>query len=137
MQAADQATGELSAQARFMVGEVLYARKDYAPAIREFRKVLFGFNSISMAIVSAMAAEIVPQRQMGRWIGIVSLVRGLASIPAPLIGGLIWDHVGPNYVFLATIAIDALVRLPLLASIRETLHLKVEPDEPSRRTSIP
>ena len=31
----------------------------------------------------------------------------------------------------------ALVRLPLLASIRETLHLKVEPDEPSRRTSVP
>jgi MFS family permease len=99
--------------------------------------LFFGFNSISMAIASAMAAEIVPQRQMGRWIGIVSLVRGLASIPAPLIGGLIWDHLGPNYVFLATIAIDALVRLPLLASIRETLHLKIEPDESSRRTSIP
>jgi MFS family permease len=99
--------------------------------------LFFGFNSISMAIASAMATEIVPQRQMGRWIGIVSLVRGLASIPAPLIGGLIWDHLGPNYVFLATIAIDALVRLPLLASIRETLHLKIEPDESSRRTSIP
>lgn len=92
----------------------------------------FGFNSISMAIASAMAAEIVPQRQMGRWIGIVSLVRGLASIPAPLIGGLIWDHLGPHYVFVATIAVDLLVRLPLLASIRETLHLRVEPDAPSQ-----
>jgi MFS family permease len=95
--------------------------------------LFFGFNSISMAIASAMTAEIVPQRQMGRWIGIVSLVRGLASIPAPLIGGLIWDHVGPHYVFVATIAIDVLVRLPLLASIRETLYLKVEPDEPEDR----
>ena len=43
-EAADRTTGELSAQARFMVGEVLYARKDYVPAIREFRKVLFGFG---------------------------------------------------------------------------------------------
>lgn len=88
---------------------------------------LFGFNSISMALASAMAAEIMPQQQMGRWIGIVSLVRGLLSIPAPLIGGLIWDHLGPHYVFVVTIAADLLVRLPLLASIRETLFLSVDP----------
>jgi MFS family permease len=94
--------------------------------------LLFGFNSISMALASAMAAEIMPQQQMGRWIGIVSLVRGLLSIPAPLIGGLIWDHLGPPYVFVVTIAIDLLVRLPLLALIRETLFLTVEPDGPSQ-----
>jgi MFS family permease len=90
--------------------------------------LLFGFNSISMAIASAMAAEIMPQKHMGRWIGIVSLVRGLMAIPAPLIGGLIWDHLGPHYVFVVTIAIDLLARLPLLASIRETLYLTVAPD---------
>jgi MFS family permease len=94
--------------------------------------LFFGFNSISMAITSAMAAEIVPQKQMGRWTGIVSLVRGLTSIPAPLIGGLIWDQLGPHYVFVATIAIDILARLPLLASVRETLYLQVEPDGPSQ-----
>jgi MFS family permease len=88
--------------------------------------LLFGFDSINTAIVSAMAAEVMPKNQMGRWIGIVSLVRGLASIPAPLIGGLIWDHVGPPYVFMATVAIDALIRLPLLASVRETLHLGIQ-----------
>jgi MFS family permease len=88
---------------------------------------LFGFNSISMALASAMAAEIMPQQQMGRWIGIVSLVRGVLSIPAPLIGGLVWDHLGPHHVFVVTIAIDLLVRLPLLASIRETLFLSVDP----------
>jgi len=85
--------------------------------------ILFGFNSIGMAVASSMTAEIVPQEQMGRWIGVVSLFRGLLSIPTPLIGGLIWDHVGAQYVFFAAIAIDALVRLPLLASVRETLHL--------------
>jgi MFS family permease len=85
--------------------------------------VLFGFNSISMALASAMTAEIMPREQMGRWIGIVSLFRGLLSIPAPLLGGLIWEHIGPQHVFFAAIAIDAFLRLPLLASIRETLHL--------------
>ena len=85
--------------------------------------VLFGLNSISMALASAMTAEIMPKEQMGRWIGIVSLFRGLLSIPAPLLGGLIWEHVGPQHVFFAAIAIDAFLRLPLLASVRETLHL--------------
>jgi len=92
--------------------------------------LFFGFNSIGMAIASAMAAEIVPKRQMGRWIGIVSLVRGFMSVPAPLFGGLIWDHIGPQYVFFAVILIDMAVRLPLLASIRETLHLDVEEHGP-------
>jgi MFS family permease len=85
--------------------------------------VFFGFNSISMALASAMTAEIMPQELMGRWIGIVGLFRGLLSIPAPLIGGLIWEHFGPEYVFYAAIAFDALIRLPLLGSVRETLHL--------------
>jgi hypothetical protein len=39
-------------------------------------------------------------------------------------GGLIWEHIGPPYVFLAAIAIDVCIRLPLLALTRETLHLQ-------------
>jgi MFS family permease len=85
--------------------------------------VLFGFNSIGMALASSMTAEIMPKEQMGRWIGIISLFRGLLSIPAPLLGGLIWEHIGPQHVFFAAIAIDAFLRLPLLVSVRETLHL--------------
>ncbi|MEJ2737556.1 MAG: MFS transporter [Anaerolineae bacterium] len=86
--------------------------------------VLFGFNSIGMALASSMTAEIMPQEHMGRWIGVVGLFRGLLSIPAPTVGGLIWEHLGPQYVFLAAIAIDVSVRLPLLALSRETLHLR-------------
>lgn len=82
--------------------------------------VMFGFNSISMALVSSMTAEIMSEELMGRWIGIVILFRGLVSIPAPLIGGLIWERVGPRHVFLAAIAIDAILRLPLLGLTQET-----------------
>ena len=85
--------------------------------------ILFGFNSIGIALASSMAAEIMPREQMGRWTGVVGLFRGLLSIPAPAVGGLIWQHIGPQYVFLAAIAIDVGLRLPLLALVRETLHL--------------
>jgi MFS family permease len=86
--------------------------------------LLFGFNSIGMALASSMAAEVMPQEQMGRWIGVVSLFRGLLSIPGPTVGGLIWEHLGPQFVFFAAIGIDVCLRLPLLALTRETLHLR-------------
>ena len=84
--------------------------------------VLFGFNSISMALASSMAAETVSAEQMGRWIGMVNLFRASLAIPAPFVGGLIWEHIGPQYIFFLAIAVDVLMRLPLLASVRETLH---------------
>lgn len=83
----------------------------------------FGFNSISTALAAAMASEIVPKEQMGRWIGLIGLIRGLVSIPSPLLAGLIWEHIGPQYVFIFAVLLDAAVRLPLLASIGETLWL--------------
>ena len=84
--------------------------------------VLFGFNSISMALASSMAAEIVSAEQMGRWIGMVNLFRASLAIPAPFVGGLIWEHVGPQYIFFLAIAVDVLMRIPLLASVPETLR---------------
>jgi MFS family permease len=82
----------------------------------------FGFNSIATALAAAMASEIVPKDQMGRWIGLIGLIRGLVSIPSPLLAGLIWEHIGPQYVFIFAVVLDAAVRLPLLASIGETLR---------------
>jgi MFS family permease len=83
----------------------------------------FGFNSIATALAAAMASEIVPKDQMGRWIGLIGLIRGLVAVPAPLLGGLIWEHIGPHYVFVFAVLVDAALRLPLLGSIRETLNL--------------
>jgi MFS family permease len=82
----------------------------------------FGFHSISIALAAAMASEIVPKKQMGRWIGVIGLIRGLVSVPAPLVAGLVWEHIGAKYVFIFAALLDAAVRLPLLASIGETLR---------------
>lgn len=79
------------------------------------------FYAIASGITSAMTMELVPLDRMGRWSGLLGLFRGLVTIPAPLIGGLIWKTLGGTYVFLLPLAIDLLIRVPLFASIPETL----------------
>ena len=83
------------------------------------------FYAISSGVTSAMTLELVPLERIGKWSGALGLFRGLVAIPAPAIGGLIWRGLGPLYVFLIPLVIDLALRIPLLASIPETL--KAEP----------
>ncbi|MFO8060290.1 MAG: MFS transporter [Bacillota bacterium] len=91
------------------------------PGILIFSGVLQGFWRASFLISSAMTAEMVPIKHMGRWTGIITLFGGLISTPAPILGGIMWERLGPASVFIAAVAIDALVRIPLLTTIPETL----------------
>jgi MFS family permease len=79
------------------------------------------FYFISSGVTNAMTLELVPVKQMGKWSGLVGLFRGLITIPAPIFGGLIWDHLNPMYVFLVPIGVDFILKLPFLATIPETL----------------
>jgi len=83
---------------------------------------LWGFYPIMTVVTSSMSMELVPLQYMGRWSGLLGVFAGLATVPAPLIGGLIWRHVGPAYVFLIPLALDMALRLPLLRTIPETLR---------------
>jgi len=87
------------------------------------------FYFISSGVTNAMTLELVPVKQMGKLSGLVGLFRGLVTIPAPILGGLIWDHLNPAYVFLIPIAVDLLLKLPLLAKIPETLSNSTEGNE--------
>lgn len=80
------------------------------------------FYAISSGVTSAMTLELVPVERMGKWSGLLGLFRGLVTIPAPVIGGLIWSGLGPIYVFLIPLAIDLFFRIPLLTTIPETLR---------------
>jgi MFS family permease len=75
-------------------------------------------------IAAAMERELVPVSHMGRWIGILRVVRMLTVAVMVIVAGLIWDHVGPMFVFLAFVAIDMSVRLPLLVTMPETLEIE-------------
>ncbi len=80
--------------------------------------ILQGFRSIAGFIcVTPIMIELVPIDCIGRWRGIINLFGGLIAIPAPIIGGIIWERFGPSYVFLIALAIDVFIRLPLFTTI--------------------
>ena len=76
---------------------------------------------------AAMERELVPAAHMGRWIGIARVVKMLVSAALVLVAGAIWDRLGPEYVFLAFVAIDLGIRLPLLVTMPETLGIRFAP----------
>ncbi len=80
-----------------------------------------GFRMIASFSYGSMTPELVPPECMGRWRGLIGFFSGLACIPAPIIGGLIWENLGPEWVFITITAIDLLVRTPLLYMVPETL----------------
>ena len=94
---------------------------------------LQSFYSISSVVTSSMSLELVPVGQMGRWSGLLGLFRGLVSIPAPVIGGLIWRELGPAYVFILPLMADLFLKFPLLITVPETLRMDELNREGERR----
>jgi MFS family permease len=85
---------------------------------------LQSFYYIGGPIGAAMERELVPAAYMGRWIGIARVAKMLVSATLVLVAGAIWDRLGPQYVFLAFVAIDLGIRLPLLVTMPETLRIR-------------
>lgn len=83
---------------------------------------LMGFRMLSYVAYGAMTPELVPRDCIGRWRGIIGLCLGIATIPAPIIGGLVWENLGPFWVFIIPIVIDLSMRMPLLFTVPETLN---------------
>jgi MFS family permease len=93
-----------------------------SPIVLVLSAALLAFYSISTGATNAMTLELLPLEQQGRWGGLLSLFTGLVTIPAPIIGGLIWRELGPMYVFIIPIIFDLFLRVPLLATVPETLR---------------
>jgi len=81
------------------------------------------FYFVSSGLADAMTLELVPVERMGRWSGVLGLFEGLVTIPAPILGGLIWRGLGPAYVFLIPLGVELLLKIPLLTTIPETLRI--------------
>ena len=97
-----------------------------SPVLLLIAGTLQGFFFIGEPIASAIERELVPPEQMGRWLGINRFFRMVLSAVLALTAGIIWDRIGPHYIFLAFVGIDLLIRIPLLITIPETLHVHQE-----------
>jgi MFS family permease len=84
--------------------------------------ILQGFYFIGTPISAAIERELVPPEHMGRWVGITRFSKMILSAILALTAGMIWDQLGPKYIFISYIAIDLLIRVPLLMTIPETLN---------------
>jgi MFS family permease len=100
---------------------LIYAPNPYWLLVAGF---LMGFRMIAGFSYGSMTPELVPSDCLGRWRGLVGLMTGLAAIAAPVVGGLIWESLGPEWIFITIILLDVLIRLPLLYSVPETLKNK-------------
>ena len=91
------------------------------PEHPEFLLVYSFFSAIGMAMNvgwNAFQQEYVPLHIRGRWSGITSLATALVSIPAPLIGGYIWE-VNPDIAWWIGIVHYAFISLPIMMSVKE------------------
>ena len=99
------------------------------PAFLIAAGVLQGFYHICMVTSGAMSFELVPPEQMGRWLGIMRFFRMLFAAGAAYLAGAIWDTIGPQYLFLAIVGIDILIRIPLLIGMPETLGSRMRTEK--------
>lgn len=85
--------------------------------------ILQGLFEINSVVAGAMAFELVPAEQMGRWTGIIGFFRMLVAAGAAYLAGAIWDTIGPQYLFLVFVGLDMILRISPLVSMPDTLEL--------------
>ncbi len=91
--------------------------------------LLLGFYDIAMPLFGAVQREIVSPKVMGVWLGTTKFVTAFFSAAMAAVAGHVYDNFGPVVMFGIFIACDILIRMPLLASIPETLGNEVTDDD--------
>ncbi len=81
--------------------------------------LLSGFSFVAGVTAGAISVELVPRDLLGSWFGLNGLFRGLVNMGSPLLGGLLWNRLGPEYVFYF-LAASQLLKLGILATLPET-----------------
>lgn len=88
--------------------------------------ILAGFQEIGMTLSGSMQHELVPAYVRGRWSGVNSFTGSIVSASIAAFAGMVYDNIGPQWVFLIYIGCEVAIRLPLLLSLPETLTYKVD-----------
>ena len=79
--------------------------------------VLQGLLMVMIVTRSTMNTERVPAIFLGTWLGVSYLFRGIVGLTiSPALCGLIWEFIGPSYVYLF-IFVLMIISLPILAIV--------------------
>ena len=88
--------------------------------------LLVGFQEIGAVINGSIQHELVPGWARGRWSGSNGMVASLVASIFAYAAGIIYDGVGPQWLFIIYIVAEVAIRLPLLWTLPETLNYKVD-----------
>jgi MFS family permease len=67
-----------------------------------------------------LISKAVPQRLRGVAFGLFSTSLGIVSLPAPMIGGYLWEKIGPQFPFLLTAFVSLLTIVPAWLKFKVT-----------------
>ena len=115
-----------------LLGFVLFAGLYYGFAVAKSASaiwVLFSlygvFMGLTEGIQKAFLATIIPPDFKATAFGVYATAVGLATLPASLIGGLLWDRISPAATFYfgaATATLSAILFIALIAAIKNSKH---------------
>ncbi|MCU0489413.1 MAG: MFS transporter [Anaerolineales bacterium] len=74
----------------------------------------------------SLISKAVPSRLRGVAFGLFSTSLGLVSLPAPLVGGYLWENVSPRFPFMLTAAASLLAILPAWFKFKVDPNLEAE-----------
>jgi len=101
--------------------------------------IVFGIGvGLLSPAYQSLISKVVPQTMLGTFTGLFRSSLGLISLPAPYIGALMWDNLGPKVPFMITAGVALLSIIPtwLYFKAPETpLQVEKLPDETSAVTA--
>jgi len=80
-----------------------------------------GAGSVSFTPFITMHWEMVPEEKRGRWFGVEGLLH-ITTIPATILGGMLWQLGFMREVLLIPILLEVMVVIPVLHTIPDTLR---------------
>jgi MFS family permease len=78
----------------------------------------------------SLISKAVPQRLRGVAFGLFSTSLGLVSLPAPMIGGYLWENISPQFPFMLTAIVSLVSIVPVWLKFK--FENKAEIDSPSQ-----
>jgi len=101
----------------FMIGSALSGQAHTMMQLVLFRGLQGIGAGAMMSMPRATIGDIFNPRERGRWMGLMTMVFGLASIIGPFLGGFITDHWGWRWVFYINLPVAAAALIAIAASL--------------------